>query len=75
MYHQGRTDQSITEGPALQGARLAGDKIINDVLIIHSNTCRLTRVNQLYVIKPHHMVLLIKFSTQLKIVQNHVMLE
>jgi len=34
----------------MQGARLAANKIIKDVLVIHSNTCSLTRVTQLHIV-------------------------
>ena len=33
-----------------KGARLIANKIIKDVLVIHSNTCNLTRVTQLHII-------------------------
>ena len=44
----GQSDHA--RGPAMQGARLAANKIIKDVLVIHSNTCSLTRVTQLHIV-------------------------
>ena len=38
-WANGQSDHA--EGPALQGGRLADNKIIKDVLIVHSNTCTL----------------------------------
>jgi len=40
----------MPEGLALQGAGLAANKIIKDVLVLHSNTCSLTRVTQLHIV-------------------------
>ena len=49
----GLTNQSIGPCPRAQhgkGARLASNKIIKNILVIHSNTCSLTRVTQLHII-------------------------
>ena len=38
----------MPEGPALQGVRLAANKLIKHV-VMHSDTCSLTRVTQLHI--------------------------
>jgi len=64
----GQSHRSIGPCPT---ARLAANKIINDLLVIHSNTCSLTRVIQLHIaVCVSHITLYVTASIHVLVIEH-----